>query len=209
MQKRDRMIAASLVQTKNLMIRTARELAVETGFENFRIKKWADEAKISEGILYYHFESKEELLRTVYQESDSLIKTELLKIIDRQKTEGDRRTLGRRVFEEYLQFLHSHMTETLYCRMYRQSGIYSNECSAYEEDKRNFMKQLGKAFSTEDERTQSQLAFFFSELLLSFAASEGREEKKGSGEYLLPVRKLLTETLNLILQDGINHPKQL
>ena len=56
------MITGSGEETRELMIDAAIRIVAEFGFEGFTTKKWASEAGVAEGSLYYHFGNKNDLL---------------------------------------------------------------------------------------------------------------------------------------------------
>ena len=57
--------AASGVNTRELVLRTAREVLVSEGYANFSIRRVADAAGITVGNLTYHFPGKHDLVRAL------------------------------------------------------------------------------------------------------------------------------------------------
>ena len=56
------MITGSEEESRALMMNAAIRIVAQYGFEGFTTKKWAAEAGVAEGSLYYHFKSKQDLL---------------------------------------------------------------------------------------------------------------------------------------------------
>lgn len=56
------MITGSEEESRALMMNAAVRVVAANGFEGFTTKKWAAEAGVAEGSLYYHFKSKNDLL---------------------------------------------------------------------------------------------------------------------------------------------------
>lgn len=50
------------VINKSILINSAKECIVENGIENFTLRSVADKAEVTQGTIYYHFRTKEQLL---------------------------------------------------------------------------------------------------------------------------------------------------
>ena len=194
------MITSSHGTTEMMMMDTVRGLAVSMGLENVRLKGWAKEAQVSEGSLYYHFDSKEELMKMAYLKSDALFRNELLAIVQRYRDGNITKPACDRIFKEYLEVLTAHDTETIYCRIFTESGMYNSESSLYEDEHAEFRKQISDAFDMKDEKKIEQLVFFFTEPVLSLAADICRDHRAGEVKDYGPVESLLTRALYIILK---------
>ena len=60
------MITAREEDSQKLMMDAAVKLVANEGFEGFTTKKWAAQAGVAEGSLYYHFKSKDDLLEKTF-----------------------------------------------------------------------------------------------------------------------------------------------
>ncbi len=60
------MITGSEAESRALMMNAAVRIVAQYGFEGFTTKKWALEAGVAEGSLYYHFKSKSDLLNETF-----------------------------------------------------------------------------------------------------------------------------------------------
>ena len=57
---------------KKLILDTARKLFNEQGLSNVTIRKIAQEMKISSGNLTYHFQKREELVQSIFEDLESI-----------------------------------------------------------------------------------------------------------------------------------------
>lgn len=55
------------VISKSTLINSAKECIVENGIENFTLRSVADKAEVTQGTIYYHFRTKEQLLVEIVQ----------------------------------------------------------------------------------------------------------------------------------------------
>lgn len=62
------------IATKLRITQIATDLFKKKGFENVKIQKICDAAKISTGAFYHHFKSKNEIINTGYEQVDLLLK---------------------------------------------------------------------------------------------------------------------------------------
>ncbi len=56
------------VINKSVLISSAKECIVENGIENFTLRSVADKAEVTQGTIYYHFRTKEQLLIEIVQD---------------------------------------------------------------------------------------------------------------------------------------------
>lgn len=54
-------------ETRQRVVRAARELFAENGFDNTTVREIADRVGLSDGALYYYFKSKREILLSVWE----------------------------------------------------------------------------------------------------------------------------------------------
>lgn len=86
---------SKLIAIKNKLV----ELTVKQGYENTSIAKIAQEAGVSVGYLYRHYDSKESLLLSIYVEIFNNLNDILLKTIESKKTFSDF------IFDFYIEIL--------------------------------------------------------------------------------------------------------
>jgi len=75
---------------RNQLLYIALDLFAEWGVENVSIKDLAKEANVAQGLIYYYFESKDQLLIAVFQRHNPLPEFEAIidEIIDLPTSEG-------------------------------------------------------------------------------------------------------------------------
>ncbi len=88
-----------IMKTKELILNTAKELISEVGFHRTTTSSLAKKANISEGTIYRHFESKEEILHQILTD----FQEKYARLLDRCRRwlEGDHGTLARALKEHY------------------------------------------------------------------------------------------------------------
>ena len=59
--------------TKAKLVKTAKELFLEKGFDGLKMQELADRASINKGLLHYYFKSKEALFKAIFNEAISSI----------------------------------------------------------------------------------------------------------------------------------------
>lgn len=87
------------MKTKELILITAKELISEVGFHKTTTSSLAKKANISEGTIYRHFDSKEEILQQILKD----FQDKYSRLLDRCRRwlEGDHGTLARALKEHY------------------------------------------------------------------------------------------------------------
>lgn len=58
---------------KKEILEVATKLFAKNGFENTSITNICEEAKVSKGLIFHHFQSKNDLLRKIYEKTSELI----------------------------------------------------------------------------------------------------------------------------------------
>ncbi len=166
------MISASEEESRELMIVAAIRIVSQDGFEGFRTKRWATEAGVAEGSLYYHFRSKDELLEQAY----FFIDREMSELCVRlSPVENRRDTLRRRellleAWDLYAQYLTDHPERVLYYDRFRSSARYTEKIREKQKDGfRSLLREvLSASPNTEESVHMAELLQIF---LLDAAAA--------------------------------------
>ena len=99
------MITGSEEESRTLMMNAAISIVARYGFEGFTTKKWAAEAGVAEGSLYYHFRSKHDLLDEAFFMIDREIAGILAKDYTAQAEPGAVRELLVQLWLDYYHYL--------------------------------------------------------------------------------------------------------
>lgn len=120
------MITGSEAESRALMMNAAVRIVAKHSFEGFTTKKWALEAGVAEGSLYYHFKSKNDLL----DETFLMIKHEIEGLYTDEDGIPDNPELLAAFIEElwrrYYHYLLDNPEKTLYYYRYRTSPRYTD-----------------------------------------------------------------------------------
>ena len=119
------MITAREEDSQKLMMDAAVKLVAREGFEGFTTKKWAAQAGVAEGSLYYHFQSKEDLLERTFVMIDKGIAAQFMSFARELKMPIDIDPLMRSLWDTYYDYLLRHPDETLYYYRFRTSTRYT------------------------------------------------------------------------------------
>lgn len=117
------MITGSEEESRALMMNAAIRILVQYGLEGFTTKKWAAEAGVSEGSLYYHFKSKSELLEdTFYSISQGIadLYKECSPIPQGASAEEIREAMGS-IWRTFYRYMIKHPEETIFYYRFRTS----------------------------------------------------------------------------------------
>ncbi len=127
------MITGSEEESRTLMMNAAISIVARFGFEGFTTKKWAAEAGVAEGSLYYHFRSKHDLLDEAFFMIDREIAGILAKDYTAQAEPGAVRELLVQLWLDYYHYLLANPEKTLYYYRYRTSPRFTQEVQEQEE----------------------------------------------------------------------------
>ena len=137
------MITGSEEESRELMMNAAIRVVSAYGFEGFTTKRWATEAGVAEGSLYYHFKSKNDLLDQTYL----FIDKKFFEAGEEMKLrEGDIDSLCKSIdliWSSYFQNLIDHPDWTKYYFRYRSSTRYTPEIMELQKDEfRGYLKAM-------------------------------------------------------------------
>jgi AcrR family transcriptional regulator len=121
------MIAAREEDSQKLMMDAAMKLVAREGFEGFTTKKWAGQAGVAEGSLYYHFKSKDDLLEKTFVMIDKGIAAQFEEFARNVQVPIDIDRLMQELWDTYYQYLLEHADATLYYYRFRTSTRYTQE----------------------------------------------------------------------------------
>lgn len=121
------MITGSEAESRALMMNAAIRIVAKHGFEGFTTKKWALEAGVAEGSLYYHFKSKNDLLDETFLMIDHEI--EELYLEEDEMPENPELLIAffEELWRRFYHYLLDHPDRTLYYYRYRISPRYTME----------------------------------------------------------------------------------
>jgi AcrR family transcriptional regulator len=103
--------------TKDRILQTALGLFARNGFEGARMEKLAAEVGINKASLYFHFKSKEELFRALFQQILLEYQEELRTILNETKTLPVKERLTA-IYEKYLDYNWNNTRMEFWNRMY-------------------------------------------------------------------------------------------
>lgn len=149
------MITGSEEESRALMMNAAIRVVADNGIGGFTTKKWAAEAGVAEGSLYYHFKSKNDLLDQTFfyinEEIEEEVRTEPLF----SEEEGDSISIGTELWRRFFHYLLEHREHTLYFARYRTSTRFSDEIRAVMHDKyvnlRNKLKEISNGVQVKED----------------------------------------------------------
>lgn len=137
------MITGSEEESRALMMNAAVRIVARHGFEGFTTKKWAYEAGVAEGSLYYHFKSKKDLLDETFFMIDDEI-TALYSDEDGVPEErGEIRGYAENLWKKHYRYLLDHPDRTKYYYRFRTSPRYTDEVQTeYQDDSKGVYRIL-------------------------------------------------------------------
>jgi AcrR family transcriptional regulator len=103
--------------TKDRILQTALGLFARNGFEGARMEKLAAEVGINKASLYFHFKSKEDLFRALFQQILHEYKEALQAILSETKTLPVKERLTA-IYEKYLDYNWNNTRMEFWNRMY-------------------------------------------------------------------------------------------
>lgn len=89
------------MKTKELIVETAKELISQVGYHKTTTASLAKAANISEGTIYRHFESKEDILVTILKELDAKYQD----FVERLRAAGEQNCSVENVLARHFQFV--------------------------------------------------------------------------------------------------------
>ncbi|MBP3877301.1 MAG: TetR/AcrR family transcriptional regulator [Lachnospiraceae bacterium] len=166
------MITGSEEESRRLMMNAAVKIIAAYGFEGFTTKKWAKEAGVAEGSLYYHFRSKNDLLSETFFYLDEMLEPYYVNIIAAAAgADGldDEETAGRLAeqWRSYYHYLVQHPEYSIYYYRFRTSPRYTKEIR--EQQFRKLLKPGMIIYPAESVRKQNLLLTLMSDLVSAMA----------------------------------------
>ena len=132
------MITGSSEESRALMMNAAVRIIAQHGFEGFTTKKWAKEAGVAEGSLYYHFKSKNDLLNETFAWLDKMLdpyaSNALSALEDLLKKNSETDVLAES-WEAYCGFLINHPDYAIYYYRFRTSPRFTKEVRAEQRER--------------------------------------------------------------------------
>ena len=121
------MITGSEAESRALMMNAAVRIVAKYGFEGFTTKKWALEAGVAEGSLYYHFKSKNDLLNETFFMIDEEI-SQLYEEGDVIPEDTEKLpSFVEKMWERCYHYLIKNPDKTLFYHRFRTSPRYTEE----------------------------------------------------------------------------------
>ena len=121
------MITGSEQESRELMMNAAIRIVVKYGFEGFTTKKWASEAGVAEGSLYYHFKSKADLLDQTF----FMIEKEIAATAEKGEYPiGNKDELVvymQNAWKEYFHYFIENSEKTIFYYRFKNSSFYTKE----------------------------------------------------------------------------------
>lgn len=121
------MIAGSEEESRALMMNAAVRVVAEYGMGGFTTKKWAAEAGVAEGSLYYHFKSKNDLLDQTFLFINREIGAAIGLNTDEKKSIGSVEEVVDVYWRRFYHYLIAHPDRTKYFLRFRTSTNYREE----------------------------------------------------------------------------------
>ena len=121
------MITGSEEESRALMMNAAIRIVAQYGFEGFTTKKWAAEAGVAEGSLYYHFKSKQDLLDETFFMIDREIASFFQDEEEVPETKEEILQFVKKRWVSYYHYLLDNPLKTLYYNRYRNSPRFTDE----------------------------------------------------------------------------------
>lgn len=113
---------------KKELLESAIRLVAKNGMENLRTKDIAEDVGISEGTMYKHFQSKDEILMDAFfvvdtKVSSIMTQSSFSKVINKDNFWDVLHVMWKRIYD----YLLSHEEETLFLIRFRYSALYTSE----------------------------------------------------------------------------------
>ena len=132
------MITGSSEESRVLMMNAAVRIIAQHGFEGFTTKKWAKEAGVAEGSLYYHFKSKNDLLNETFGWLDKMLDpyaSDALSALEDLLKNNTGTDVLAESWEAYCGYLISHPDYAIYYYRFRTSPRFTKEVRAEQRER--------------------------------------------------------------------------
>lgn len=162
------------MDTRNELLESAIRLVAKNGMENIRTKEIAEDVGISEGTMYKHFKSKNEILRDAF----FLVDTRISSILTQSSFASSVNIenfwdMVHEIWEKIYSYLLSHEEETLFLIRFRYSALYTAELrkkrQAYNGMFDEIYKSLEKIHTLPPDIYRGFLTSYIFEITLCFA----------------------------------------
>ena len=174
------------------------ELGAEFGMYGMTSKIIAKKCECSEGVIFKHFNTLDELKKEVYYDIDSEIYQSIKNV---EFDESDLKTSVWQIWNKYFEYLLSHPLKTRYYKNFRSSNLYvSHDHSKDNDHYYTIMKtinNLSEKFGLYERISYDVLWFFIIDNSLSFAL----KISDGSIENTVTNKKMI---FNIIFNQIIN-----
>ena len=157
-------------ETSRKIIQGVTELGAENGMYGMTSKAISKKCECSEGVIFKHFNTLDELKKQVYYNIDSEIYQSIKSVsID----ESDIKTSVWNIWNKYFEFLLTNPTKTKYYKNFRNSNLYISHDHAEDNDHyRTIMSainEISERFGLYKKINYDVLWFFIIDNSLSFA----------------------------------------
>lgn len=157
-------------ETSRKIIQGVTELGAENGMYGMTSKAISKKCECSEGVIFKHFNTLDELKKQVYYNIDSEIYQSIKNVsID----ESDIKSSVRNIWNKYFDFLLNNPTKTKYYKNFRNSNLYISHDHAEDNDHyRTIMSainEISERFGLYKKISYDVLWFFIIDNSLSFA----------------------------------------
>ena len=157
-------------ETSRKIIQGVTELGAENGMYGMTSKAISKKCECSEGVIFKHFNTLDELKKQVYYNIDSEIYQSIKNVsID----ESDIKSSVRNIWNKYFDFLLNNPTKTKYYKNFRNSNLYISHDHADDNDHyRTIMSainEISERFGLYKKISYDVLWFFIIDNSLSFA----------------------------------------
>lgn len=167
------MITAREEDSQKLMMDAAVKLVANEGFEGFTTKKWAAQAGVAEGSLYYHFKSKDDLLEKTFTMIDKGIAGCFTSFAQNMKKPLDNYRLMRELWYANYGHLIDNPEATLYYYRFRTSTRYTQEVQAgqivYFQDFISIVREFNEETGLITHLTENMIWVYLIDTTLAFA----------------------------------------
>ena len=157
-------------ETSRKIIQGVTELGAENGMYGMTSKAISKKCECSEGVIFKHFNTLDELKKQVYYNIDSEIYQSIKSVsID----ESDIKTSVWNIWSKYFEFLLTNPTKTKYYKNFRNSNLYISHDHAEDNDHyhtiMSAINEISERFGLYQKINYDVLWFFIIDNSLSFA----------------------------------------
>ena len=160
----------SVSETSRKIIEGVTELGAENGMYGMTSKAISKKCECSEGVIFKHFNTLEELKKDVYYSIDSEIYQSISSV---EFDESDVKGSILRIWNEYFGFLLANPVKTKYYKNFRASNLYKDHDHAKDNDHYNTIisefNEISKKFGLYEKINYDVLWYFIIDNSLSFA----------------------------------------